>query len=76
VRLIRWPGPEGAKRSKHPYRDAAVVYAGFALIIVVAAFLTGGSLKRAVVTAVFVYVVATAWTWYHLRRRKANKEAE
>jgi Flp pilus assembly protein TadB len=76
VRFLQWPGPDGAKRSKHPYRDAAVVYAGFAIIIVVAAFLTGGNLERAVVTAVFVYVVATAWTWFQLRRRRAKEEAE
>ena len=76
MRLIHWPGPEEGKRSKHPYRDAAVVYAGFALVIVVAAFLTGGSLRRAVITAVVVYIVATGWTWFHLRRRKAREEAE
>ena len=76
MRLLRWPGPSGAPRSKHPYRDAAVVYAGFALAIVVAAFLTGGNVKRALATAVFVYVVATAWTWFHLRRRKAKEEVE
>jgi len=75
VRLLQWPGPEDRNRSRHPYRDTAIVYAGFAAVIVVAAYLTGGDLRRAAVTAVCVYVVATAWSWYHLRRRKA-KEAE
>jgi Flp pilus assembly protein TadB len=75
VRLLRWPGP-GESRSKHPYRDTALVYAGFAVVIVVAAFLTGGDLERALVTAVLVYLVATAWSWYHLRRRKAREGAK
>jgi len=75
VRLLQWPGPE-ERRSKHPYRDTAIVYAGFAVAIVVLAVLTGGDLKRALVTAVLVYIVATAWSWYHVRRRKAREEAE
>jgi len=76
MKLLQWPGPEDRNRSKHPYRDTAIVYAGFAAVIVVAAFLTGGDLKRAAVTAVLVYVVATAWSWYHLRRRRTKEEAE
>jgi hypothetical protein len=75
VKLLRWPGP-GENRSKHPYRDTALVYAGFAVFVVVAAALTGGDVKHAVVVAAFVYVVATAWTWFQLRRRKAREDAE
>ncbi|MGZ4394707.1 MAG: hypothetical protein ACXVZ2_05020 [Gaiellaceae bacterium] len=76
MRILQWPGPEDRNRSKHPYRDTALVYAGFAVAIVVAAYLTGGDLRRAVVTAVFVYIVATAWSWYHLRRRRTREETE
>jgi Flp pilus assembly protein TadB len=75
VRLLQWPGP-GTSHSKHPYRDAALVYAGLSAVIVAAALLTGGSLGRAVTTAVLFFIVATAWTWVHLRRRKAREEAE
>jgi Flp pilus assembly protein TadB len=76
MRLLQWPGPEDRNRTKHPYRDTAIVYAGFAVAIVVLAVLTGGDLKRALVTAVFVYIVATAWSWYHVRRRKMREEAK
>ena len=76
MRLLQWPGPSGAPRSKRPYRDAALVYAGLAGAIVVFAALTGGSLGRAAVTAVFFFVVATAWTWFHMRRKKLKEETE
>ena len=68
-----WPGPAERPRSKHPYRDAAIVYAGLAVVIVVAAFLDGRQPSaRAVITAVVVFVVATAWTWFHLRRAQGE----
>jgi Flp pilus assembly protein TadB len=76
VKLLQWPGPEGAPRSKRPYRDAALVYAGLAAAIVAFAALTGGSLARAAVTAAFFFVVATAWTWFHMRRRKLKEKTE
>ncbi len=76
MKILQWPGPEDRNRSKHPYRDTALVYAGFAAFVVVAAFLTGGDMKHAVTVAAFVYVVATAWTWFRLYRRKAREEAE
>ena len=77
MRILQWPGPEDRNRSKHPYRDTAIVYAGFAVAIVVAgggspAETSGARWSR----PSFVYVVATAWSWYHLRRRKAKEEAE
>jgi hypothetical protein len=76
MRLLQWPGPGEAPPSKRPYRDAALVYAGLAGVIVVFAVLTGGNLGRAAVTAAFFFVVATAWTWFHMRRKKAREEAE
>ncbi len=75
MRHLQWPGPE-ERRSKHPYRDTAIVYAGFAVAIVVLAVLTGGDLNRALVTAALVYIVATAWSWYHLRRKRLREEAK
>jgi Flp pilus assembly protein TadB len=77
MRRISWPGPEEHEpRSKRPYRDAAIVYAGLAALIVVGALVTGGSLVRALVTAALFYLVATAWTWVHLRRRRPKEETE
>jgi hypothetical protein len=75
VRRLQWPGP-GENRSKRPYRDAAIVWAGLSALIVVAAALTGGGLGRALVTAMLFFLVATGWTWVHMRRRQAKEEAE
>ena len=76
MRLLQWPGPGEARRSRRPYRDAALVYAGLAGVIVVVAVLTGGSVARASVTAALFFVVATAWTWLHVHRKKAREEGE
>jgi len=76
VRLLQWPGPSGAPRSRRPYRDAAFVYAGLAGAIVVFAVLTGGNLGRAAFTAALFFVVATAWTWFHTRRKRMREEAK
>ncbi len=75
MKVLKWPGPE-EKRSKRPYRDTALVYAGFAALIVILAFVTGGEMKRAVVVALATYLVATGWTWFRLYRRKSRKEPE
>jgi len=74
VRRLQWPGP-GENRSKRPYRDAVLVWAGLSAAIVAFAVLTGGGLGRALVTAVLFFLVATAWTWVRLRRRRV-KEVE
>ena len=74
MRLLHWPGPDEAPRSKRPYRDAAIVYAGMAAFVVVAAFLTGGDIGRALIFAGIVYVIALSWTWLHLRRRARSEE--
>jgi hypothetical protein len=68
VRLLRWTVPERGT-PKHPIRDSAIVYAGFAAIIVVVALATGGSLVRAVVTAALFYAAALAWSVVSWRRR-------
>ena len=75
MRRLQWPGP-GENRSKRPYRDAVLVWAGLSALIVVFAAVTGGGLGRALVTAVLFFLVATGWTWVHLRRRKVKEEIE
>ncbi len=75
MRHLHWPGP-GENRSKRPYRDAVLVWAGLSSLIVVFAAVTGGALGRALVTAVLFFLVATAWTWVHLRRRRAREEVQ
>ncbi len=58
-RRLQWetePRPEPPRR---PYRDTALVYLGFAVVIVVVSVVTGGGLVRAVVVAALFWVAAT-----------------
>jgi hypothetical protein len=54
---------------KHPYRDTAILYGVLALLVVVIAYATGGDVVKALVTAIFVYIVATLWSWRSWRNR-------
>ncbi len=81
MKRLRWDSPHGGRPlPKHPYRDTAVLYAAFAVIVVVIATATGGSLVKAVITAIIVFVVATLWSWRmwrnRLREEAARKAAE
>jgi Flp pilus assembly protein TadB len=67
------PEPQPPKR---PYRDTAIMYAVLAVLIVVVAWLTGGSLGRAVVWAVGFFVIATAWSFWRWRQRLQRDAAE
>ena len=74
------PPPQlGAPESpppKHPYRDTLVVYAGFAIVLVLVAWLTGGGVKRAAAVAILFFVVATAWTSYRFHAKLREQRAE
>jgi hypothetical protein len=59
--------------SKRPYRDSALVYGAFALIVLVVAVVTGGRVLWAVVGAVGAFLFATLWTWRSLRAREREK---
>ena len=71
-RLVWAPPPE--RLPKRPYRDTVVVNAGLAALVVVVAYLTGGSLPRAVAFAAVFFVVATAWAWRVWRNRIREEE--
>ena len=77
-RYLRW-GPPEAPTPKHPYRDTLLVYAGFAVVVVLLGWATGGSLKKSIAVAVVVYVAASAWSlarWHQrLRRESAARDA-
>jgi membrane protein implicated in regulation of membrane protease activity len=60
--------PEARRIPAHPYRDSALVYGGLALVVVLLAALTGGSLARAVFVAAAFFVVAISWSWTRWRR--------
>jgi hypothetical protein len=60
----------------HPYRDTVVVYGIMAIVLIVVASLTGGSLLRAVGAGVVFFVLATAWSWWKFRTRIRERDAQ
>jgi len=68
TRYLQWRAPESPLPA-HPYRDTLLVYGALAGAIVVLAWLTGGSVGKAVVVAAFFYVAASAWSALRIRRR-------
>ena len=60
----------------HPYRDAAIVYAAMAVVLVIVATATGGDPLRATGAALVFFALATGWSWWRFRIRiKARDEA-
>jgi Flp pilus assembly protein TadB len=66
----RDPARSGSKR---PYRDSALIYGAFAVIVVVVAVATGGRVLWAVVAAVGAFLFAMLWTWRSLRSREEQR---
>ncbi len=61
---------------KKPYRDSALLYAGFAVAFVVIVFLTDGDLVVAVPVAVACFLIATAYSWWKIRQRLEEEEQD
>jgi polyferredoxin len=67
-------GRDPARRtSKRPYRDSALIYGAFAVIVIVAAVLTGGRVFWAVVLAIGAFTFAMFWTRRSLRAREEDR---
>jgi Flp pilus assembly protein TadB len=64
-RLVWGLPPNGP--SRRPLRDAALLYAVFAVVVVVIGVATGGSLVRSVAIAAVAYCLAVAWTAWRRR---------
>jgi len=76
-RRLRWDGARQSRTTlKRPYRDTALVYGGMAIVVVVIAVATGGSILNAVVIALVFFVIATLWTWRTWRNRLRAERAE
>ena len=73
-RRLRWDDDPAWKPPKHPYRDTALVYAGFAVVIVVFATATGGGLVRALVFAGLFWAAATGYGIVKWRRRLRERQ--
>jgi hypothetical protein len=73
VKRLRWGDEPPRRAPTRPYRDTALVYLGFAVVIVVLATLTGGGFVRAVVVAGLFWVAATGYGWLRWRRRLSEE---
>jgi predicted tellurium resistance membrane protein TerC len=67
-RRLRWGLPQ-APPPRRPLRDSALLYGVFAVVVVLFAIVTGGSVVRAVVIAFVFFLVALAWTAWRVRVR-------
>jgi len=67
-------GRRPARRKPRPYRDSALVYAAFGLIVIVLGVVTGGHVLWPIVAGVGAFLVATGWTWRSLRERKRRPQ--
>ncbi len=74
-RRLRWGLPE-QPIPKHPYRDSMLVYGFFALVVVLLAWLTGGSVGKAAIIAAVVWIAATAWSVVRWRQRLQREDAK
>jgi nicotinamide riboside transporter PnuC len=61
-------------KSKRPFRDTALLYAGMAIVFVVLVFATGGNMVVAVPVALGCFLVATGYAWWKLKRRLEAEE--
>ncbi len=61
---------------KKPYRDSALLYAGFAVAFVVIVYLTGGNLVVAVPVAFACFLIATGYSWWHIRQQLEAEEQD
>jgi O-antigen ligase len=60
--------------SKRPFRDSALVYGAFAIIVVIIAIVTGGRVLWAIVAAIGAFAFAMLWTWRSLRIREEERQ--
>ncbi len=76
MKRLRWDSPDrGRPVPKHPYRDTAILYGVLAVLVVVIAYATGGDAVNAAITALFVFIVATLWSWRTWRNRLREERA-
>ena len=57
---------------RNRYRATALFHAGLAVVILLFAALTGGSLTKAVAIAAIYFVLATGWTWFRFRQQESR----
>jgi Flp pilus assembly protein TadB len=75
VRKLRWETPS-SNDSKHRVRDTALVYAFFAVLVVVITAVTGGSIVKGVVAGAVVFVAAMIYSWWRWREQLRRQEGD
>jgi nicotinamide riboside transporter PnuC len=70
----RW-APPPSPVPRRPYRDSVLLYLVLAVVIVMVAWATGGSLLRAVGFAAVFFLLATGWSWWRWSQRLARERA-
>lgn len=55
---------------RRPYRAAALLHAGLAVVIVIVAAISGGDLVKAALVAGGYFAIATGWSWFRFRQRE------
>jgi len=73
TKRLQWGVPDSPP-PKHPYRDSLIFYAVLAVIIVVVAWATGGTVGSAILVAVAFFVIASAWSVWRWRTRLREAE--
>ena len=73
---LKWGGVPDLPPPKNPVRDTLLVYGVLSLIIVLVAWVTGGSVGKAVAIAAFFFVVACVWTLWRFRVRARDVAKE
>jgi hypothetical protein len=75
-RRLRWavesPPP------KHGYRDTFFVYGGLCILVVLFAWLSGGSVVKGIAVAALLFVVGTTYSlvrWHDLARHLRNRSS-
>jgi membrane protein implicated in regulation of membrane protease activity len=72
---LHWSGSP-SRLPAHSYRDSAILYGILAALVVGVTALTDGDLRAALIIAPVLFVVATAYSWWRLRRREREEERE
>jgi positive regulator of sigma E activity len=73
---LKWGGVPDVPPPKSPVRDTLLVYGVLAVIIILVAWLTGGSVGKAAIIAGFFFVVACSWTLWRFRARGREEAAK
>jgi hypothetical protein len=59
--------------SSNPFRDAVILYAVLALVIVVVASFTGRGFVWGLIVGIGFFAASTGWSWWRFRQRAEER---